>query len=163
MNNFIGIWNLFGTFSENGEFEIIEDIEKYRQIYEAWLIAEDYSNLDKLSIVNGLELTINDDGTFTESKTGNPNIDWYDEEGVLDNRVTPFNGVFKVLDNRAFLFPQEIASWAISADSDRIRYDDSDTKICDSLRIVKGNLIRTVSVITDELYTTRIILGYQKK
>jgi hypothetical protein len=162
MNNFIGNWFLAGTFSENGQFEIIEDIEEYRRNYEVWLIAEDYSNLDKLLSINGLQLTVNADGTFTESKTGNPQIDWFDADGVLDSQITPFDGRYKIFDNRAFLTVEDVSSWAISDDPDRIRLDDGDTKICDSLRIVGENLIRTVSVITDELYTTRVLFKYQK-
>jgi hypothetical protein len=162
MNEFIGTWNLVGTFAESGEFQIIEDIEEYRRIYQEWLIAEDYGNLDNLVGAEGLQLTINDDGTFSETKTGNPKIEWFDAEGVLDNRVTPFDGLYKILDNRAFLTVEGLSSWAISSKPDQIRLDDGDTKICDSLRIFGENLIRTVSVITDELYTTRVILSYQK-
>lgn len=162
MNNFIGTWLLTGTFSENGQFEILEDIEEYRRIYEAWLIAEDYTNLDKLLNVEGLQLTINENGTFTESKIGNPQIEWFDAEGILEADVTPFDGLYKIFDNRAFLTVEDLSSWATSADPDQIRLDDGDTKICDSLRIVGENLIRTVSVITDELYTTRVIFSYQK-
>ncbi len=162
MNNFIGTWLLAGAFSENGQFEIIEDIEEYRRIYEAWLIAEDYTNLDKLFNVEGLQLIINENGTFTESKIGNPQVEWFDSEGISDADVTTFDGLYKIFDNRAFLTVEGLSDWQKYTDSDQIRLDDGDTKICDSLRIVGENLIRTVSVITDELYTTRVILSYQK-
>jgi hypothetical protein len=165
MNNFVGNWFLAGTYSENGQFEIIEDDEKYRRNYESWLIAEDYSNLDKLVGVEGLHLTINEDGTFTESKIGDSQIgwiEWFDEEGVSDSNTTPFSGIYKIFDNRAFLTVEDMSSWAISNDPERIRRDDGDTKICDSLRLVEGKLIRTVSVITDELYSTRVIYSYKK-
>ena len=165
MNNFIGNWFLAGTFSENGQFEIIEDIEEYRRNYEIWLLAEDYNNLDKLLSVNGLQFAVNEDGTFTESKIGDLQIgliDWFDVDGVLDSQITPFDGIYRVFDDRAFLTVKDVSSWAISDDPDRIRLDDGDTKICDSLRIIGEDLIRTVSVITDELYTTRVLLKYQK-
>jgi hypothetical protein len=165
MNIFTGNWYLAGTFNENGQFEIIDDIEEYRRNYEVWLRAEDHSNLDKLLQVNGLQLAINEDGTFTETKIGNPDlglVEWFDAEGVADSQTTPFDGIYKIFYDRAFLTVEDVSSWAISDDPERIRLDDGDTKICDSLRIIGEDLIRTVSVITDELYTTRVFLKYRK-
>jgi hypothetical protein len=161
-NNFTGIWDLDGSFDENGEFEIIEDEEEYRRIYEQWLRDEDYENLENLNKADGLRLEINADGTFTETKTGNPQIEWFDEEGVLVSKITPFDGIYKIFDDRAFLTLPNPPYLPDTDDPERIRCDDGDTKICDSLRIIGEDLVRTVSVITDELYTTRVLLRYTK-
>ncbi len=161
-NNFTGIWNLDGFFNSCGQFEILEDIEEYRRNYEKWLRGEDYENLENLTEAEGLRLEIKADGTFTESKTGDPQIEWFDEEGVLESNITPFDGVYKIFDERAFLTLQTPSNLSDTDDPERIRYDDGDTKICDSLRVIGEDLIRTVSVITDELYTTRVLLRYLK-
>jgi hypothetical protein len=162
VNNFTGIWYLNGSFEENGKFEPVEDIEEYRRTYEHWLRGEDYANLENLTEVEGLRLEIEDAKIFSETKTGKPQIEWFDEEGVSVSNFKPFNGVYKIFDERAFLTLKEPSSLSFTLDPERIRYDDGDTKICDSLRIVNENLIRTISVITDELYTNRIILSYRK-
>lgn len=161
-NNFTGIWDLDGSLYDNGQFEIIEDIEKYRRIYEEWLRGEDYENLEKLNKTDGLRLEMKADGTFTETKTGDPQTEWFDEEGVLDAKIMPFDGIYKNFDERAFLTLQKPSNLSDTDDPERIRYDDGDTKICDSLRIVGEDLIRTFSVITDELYTTRVFMRYTK-
>ncbi len=161
-HNFIGIWQLDGSFNSFGQFEILEDIEEYRRIYEQWLRGEDYENLENLTKADGLRLEINADGTFTETKTSDPQIEWFDEEGVSESRITPFDGIYKIFDERAFLTLETPSTLSDTDDAERIRYDDGDTKICDSLRLIDEYLIRTVSVITDELYTTRVLMRYLK-
>lgn len=161
-NDFTGIWYLNGSCNSFGQFEILDDIEEYRRIYEKWLRGEDYENLGNLTKAEGLLLEINADGTFTESKTGDPQIEWFDEEGISESRITPFNGIYKIFDERAFLTLETPSTLSDTDDSERIRYDDGDTKVCDSLRVIDEDLIRTVSVITDELYTTRVLMRYLK-
>lgn len=161
-DNFTGTWDLNGSFDNHGQFEIIKDIEEYRRIYERWLRDEDYENLENLNKADGLRLEIKSDGTFTESKTGNPQLEWFDEDGVSVSKITPFDGIYKIYDDRAFLTLQTPSNLSYTNDPERIRYDDGDTKVCDSLRIVGEDLIRTVSVITDELYTIRILMRYTR-
>jgi hypothetical protein len=160
INNFIGTWILVGNFSENGSFEILDDIEEYRRLYEKWLCEKPSVNLENFVESSGLRLELNTDGTFSETKTGEPQIEWFDEEGVLNNQVSPFSGVYKIFDDRAFLTLSEPVSEPF--DFERMRYDDGDTKICDGLQIIDEYLIRTVSVITDELYKDRVFLRYKK-
>ena len=44
-----------------------------------------------------------------------------------------------------------------------LRYDDGDTKISDGLRLKEGRLLRMVNVVTDELYTDRQLVAYQRE
>ena len=162
MNNFTGIWLLNGGFSENGTFEILDDIEEYRRRYEKWLRENASVKFEDFVETSGLRLVINADGTFSESKTGAPQIEWFDAEGVSDSQITPFDGVYKFFGDRLFLTLSEPIFRSNSSDAEQIRYDDGDTKICDILRIIDDCLIRIISVITDELYTDRVFLRYKK-
>ncbi len=160
--NLIGKWNLTGTHSETGEMKIIDDEAKYRSSYFKWLQSDDLSKLSEIEETSGLQLSINEDKTFTEEKTGNPEIEWFDFEGVLDNEMTPFDGELFSLGKRSFLHLGKNKSSINQTNSPQIRYSDGDTIICDNIQIIDGDLIRIVSVLTDELYTNRTILRYEK-
>lgn len=165
-NIFTGIWILDGSFVENGSIPEVEDIKKYRQSYKDWLLSDDYEPLTSLKPASGLELTINPDGSFTERQTKSPDVAaWYDWEGIADNSVQPFDGKYVKSGARAYLKYEltDVSHWNKTAFTHKyFRFDDGDTKICDSLRIVDSSLIRTMMVLTDELWTTRLVLRYRQ-
>lgn len=165
-NDFTGTWNLDGSFIEAGQMPELKDIRKYRQSYKEWLLSDNYEPLTKLTEASGLELTVNADGSFTERQTGTPNVaGWFNAEGIVVNKAEPFDGQYFVSGERAFLKYNSTDEfyWNKSAFAHKyFRFDDADTKICDSLLIVDSELIRTMLVLTDELWTTRIVFRYRQ-
>jgi hypothetical protein len=151
-----GTWILSGTFALNSEIPIIGDEPKPNGV-EEWLEGNSLETLAQLTPADGLKLTISSDGTFTEERVGAPQITWYDSEGVLESNVNPFNGAIQEAEGKFYLIADDIEP------TGNLRYDDGDTKIADSLTVIDGDLIRTVSVVTDELYLDRILLRYKKE
>lgn len=101
-NLFTGIWYLEGYFNSSGQFEILADIEEYRRIYEKWLRDENYKNLENLTKTEGLRLEIKSDGTFTEMSEGNPQIEWFDEEGIWSAKLRRLTEFIQFLTNVLF-------------------------------------------------------------
>ena len=62
-----------------------------------------------------------------------------------------------------FILPDGVPDYASPSIENGIasRYSDGDTMVCDTLRRAGDDLIRQVSVITDELYIDRIVLIYR--
>ena len=159
----VGVWLLTAAIAIDDEVDL-EGLPAEDQIDE-WLYSAGYDLINEAELIAGLKLTIHADDTFTEEKTGLLNLPWYDREGVLDEAVTPFSGLLKTEENLMYLHPDEPTSWAIPEDTIReirVRYDDGDTIICDRIEIVNNQLIRTMSVVTDELYLDKVLLIYQK-
>ena len=151
-----GTWLLTGTFALNSEIPFIDDEPKPDGV-EEWLNGKSPEVLDQIMPADGLKLVIDSDGTFTEEKIGAPQITWYDSEGVLESNVNPFNGTIQESKGTFYLIAEDIEP------TGNLRYDDGDTKIADSLTTIGDDLVRTISVVTDELYLDRILLRYQKK
>ncbi|MBW4579077.1 MAG: hypothetical protein KME42_05810 [Tildeniella nuda ZEHNDER 1965/U140] len=159
----VGVWLLTAATAIDDEVDL-EGLPAADQIDE-WLYSTAYDLIDEAEPVSGLKLTIHADGTFTEEKTGLLNLPWYDREGVLDEAVTPFSGILKTEENLMYLHLEEPISWATPEDTIRevrVRYDDGDTIICDRIEIISNQLVRTMSVVTDELYLNKVLLIYQK-
>lgn len=157
-----GVWLLTGATAVDDEVDL-DGLPVEEQIDE-WLYGARYDLMDEAEPVEGLKLTIHPDGTFTEAKTGSLRLPWYDREGVLDEEVVPFSGMLKTEATVMYLHLEEPISWASSEDAIRavrVRYDDGDTTICDRLAIVNHQLVRTMSVVTDELYLNKLLLIYQ--
>jgi hypothetical protein len=130
-----------------------------------WLNGFDASLVATAKATSGMTLSIAADGTFTERVSGKPDVYWFDEEGVLAD-VTPFDGLIVHNVQGSYLRPLNIAKWAIPVDGRYglavLRYDDGDTKISDCVRSSDGRLIRTINVVTDELYLDRIVIVYER-
>lgn len=159
----VGVWLLTAATATNDEVDL-DGLPAEDQIDE-WLYSTGYDLIDEAEPIAGLKLTIHADSTFTEEKTGLLNLPWYDREGVLDEAVTPFSGIVKIEGNVMYLHLDEPISWASPEDAIRevrVRYDDGDTIICDRIQIVSHQLVRTMSVGTDELYLDKVLLVYQK-
>ena len=164
--NLEGEWQLISSASTRSEISFINEDEPDPNGVTNWLNGLDDSLLESAKQTSGLVLSIKPDGSFTEVVTGKPEIYWFDAEGVLVDEVTPFNGVTVSSEKCTYLKPDAIAAWAIPVDGlygeSVLRYDDSDTKIADNLRLVDGHLVRTVNVVTDELYLDRVLIKYKR-
>ena len=112
-------------------------------------------------------MPIDPDGRFAESPTPEIEGNWFDVEGVLADGSEPMSGTLTLAGDRAWLQPDGIPRWSEHALNRHgaavLRYDDGDTKISDGLRLKEGRLLRTVNVVTDELYTDRQLVAYQRE
>jgi len=158
-----GEWHLVASASTNSEIEFIGEEPDPNGITN-WLNGFDDTLVDSAKSTSGLVLTIQSDGTFTEVVSGKPEVYWFDEEGVLQTEVTPFNGVVAPSGSANYLRPVDIAKWAKPVEElyspAILRYDDGDTKISDRVHVNSGKLIRTVNTVTDELYLDRVVIVY---
>jgi hypothetical protein len=160
----IGTWLLTGSISLNSDIKFIGD-EPDPNGVENWLNGNSNNLIAQVEATEANSLTISSDGKFFEERTGEPKVYWYDREGVLSSEVIPFNGHLSFYDSKAFLLVDDLVSWAVPSDEvnkKKLRYDDGDTKIADSIEVQGSQLIRTISVVTDELYLDRAIIVYKK-
>lgn len=127
-----------------------------------WLAGEPLHVEPTLTPLTGLTLTIAEDGAFTE--TGDADVVWFDDEGVLEMNARPFDGTLVTAPGGTFLLGAEGVQAATFADATdlRLRIDDGDTGITDLVRIDGDQLFRTMSMITDEMYPARIRLAYRR-
>lgn len=161
---YTGTWLLTAAISTNGAIPIV-DGETEEGAVDAWLYGSSHDMLGQTTPAHGLTLSIAADGSFAEEKTSTPALTWFDSEGVLDARVTPFDGVIHTEGSIGYLLLREPISWATPSDplrATRVRYDDGDMIICDKLELVGEALVRTMSVVTDELYLDRTVLVYRR-
>lgn len=164
LTSLVGSWVLIGSVAINSEVTFIGEETDPNGVRD-WLNGRADELVGQVETVKGLTLTIADNGTFTEVKTANPNITWYDQEGVLESEVEPFNGTVVLKGEGAFLVAKEIPNWAqptVNDDGVALRYDDGDTMIAEWLERSDNRLVRTVNVVTDELYLDRIVMVYQQ-
>lgn len=164
IDNLVGTWILIGSISINSEIELIGGEHDPNEV-EKWLVGKSYELINQVEPTQGLTLTIASDGRFEEEKTGHPQVYWFDRESVLLSEVTPFQGYLSFHETNIYLIPADLPSWAIPVDREsgmKLRYDDGDTKISDCIERQNERLIRTVSIVTDELYLDRVIIVYQR-
>lgn len=157
----IGTWQLIATARSDSEIAFIGEEPDPAGVAD-WLNGRSAAGATVPAA--GLLLEIQPNGRFTERRTGTPAVDWFDAEGVLADKPSPFDGTVLQSGLTAYLRPDDIASWARPEDGRYapavLRYDDGDTKIADSVTRDGPNLLRTVNVVTDELYLTRVVLVY---
>lgn len=161
----IGTWSLVSASDvENGQLPVEGwqpgDVSE-------WLFNEDSNELiGKVKPQSGLKLRISTDDTFAEIKTGEPRFLCYDRDGVQEDRIIPFAGIVNYEGADGYLLLEEPSEEAISFDpvrAFRARCDDGDTVICDKVRLRDDLLVRTVSVVTDELYTERMLFIFGRE
>lgn len=167
IDSFSGRWKATATCSTHAENTLISEDEADPNGIVDWLNGFDATLVRAAKPVSGLVLTIEmARGTFTEKVRGNPAIAWYDAEGVLTEKVWPFDGTIACNTQGAYLRPQEVPWWAIPLDfryqEAILRYDDCDTRIADNLRVVDGRLVRTVNIVTDDTYLDRVVIVYER-
>lgn len=126
-----------------------------------WLAGETLGGEPPFAQLTGLTLTIDGD-TFTE--TGAAEVPWFDDEGVLEPAAVPFDGTVATSPAGTFLLTGEGRQAGAFTDADtlHLRCDDGDTAITDLVTVEEGELRRTMSVITDEMYPSRIRLTYRR-
>lgn len=160
-----GEWRLVRSASIKSEIEFVND-EPHPNGVSDWLNGFDESLVDRASPTSGLTLSISPKGSFTERLSGKPNVYWFDNEGVLQTEVAPFDGVVVGCGQEAYLRPAEIAKWATPEDGEYgralLRYDDGDTKIADRIRTMGDRLVRVVNIVTDDLYLDRVVIVYER-
>ncbi len=159
-----GVWHLSAWLSANGQVPFVGDQPAANGV-DNWLYGNSNELVAQTKPIQGLTLRINSDGSFTEERTEDLILPWFDREGVLDENVTPFSGVTKKEGEVSYLLLTSPVTWAIPTGAGRvgrIRYDDGDTIICDKLELLDRRLVRTTNVVTDELYLERVILIYER-
>jgi hypothetical protein len=114
---------------------------------------------DDAGEVRGSTLSIRADGGFSQEGRGDRPILTYDEEGVQVAGVAEFGGEVREDGGRGFLLPHATPS---GVEPVRLRWDDGDSRICDSARVIDGRLVRTICVMTDECYGDRVVLAYDR-
>ena len=165
-----GEWHLAASTSVVSELDSPADDESGADSDDVarWLNGGDGGIAAAAPETAGLLLTITHAGSFTERVTGRPGVDlWFDAGGMLTDGVSsPFDG--SVVDNGqvAWLRPRGLPPFARPVQGRYapavLRYDDGDTRIADGLRVVGADLVRTVNVVTDELYLDRVVLVYRR-
>ena len=159
MNEFDGSWELTQYCHVNDEFRLT-DGELAAGDADSWLLG--LPNADQRTVSSaGLQLAI--EGTlFTETASDFSEL-MFDREGIQVNDYSPMSGKIISIKNVGFLLPQGVPEHALPPIRNDVaaRYDDGDTVVCDTLRLSDRNLLRQVSVITDELYIDRMVLVYQ--
>src|SRR5262245_46298324 len=108
--------------------------------------ADPLTQADDDGEVRGSALSVGANGAFSQAGECNRPVLTYDQDGVQVSGVAEFNGVLREEGGRHYLLTEA----AGSAGTGRLRYDDGDTRVCDSARVIGGRLVRTVCVITDE-------------
>lgn len=159
-----GTWRAIGSASTRGEVAFIGDEPDPNGVHD-WLNGDGHMLAGEVQAVDGLVLHIDPSGGFTEQKHGNPPICWFDSEGVQTSEVEPFNGVLSIHADAAYLLSASVQNWAKAVEGRYgpavLRYDDGDTKICDRIERVGNELLRTINVVTDELYLDRVLIVYR--
>ncbi|MDY6901727.1 MAG: hypothetical protein SWZ49_27155 [Cyanobacteriota bacterium] len=164
IESLVGTWQLIGSASTKGELAFIDNKPDPNGV-KNWLKGEAGEIINQINSTSGLTLTINQNGTFTEEKEGNPEVNWFSSEGVLESKVVSFNGKVKFQADVAYLYPNEIPDWAKPRGRKYgivLRYNDGDTIISDNISLIDEKLVRTVNVVTDGMYFDRVVIVYEK-
>jgi hypothetical protein len=163
MKSTVGTWQLcFWSALWGHELPIVENaVERF--LYQE--ISVQFDEASTAGDASGSLLTIHENGRFCQHGQGSSPVLTYDTDGVQVAGVAEFDGQIHDEGERSFLISDKVPTWAIPKDlaaQMRIRYDDGDTKVCDSAKFLDGQLVRQISVVTDELYGDRIVLVYNR-
>ncbi|WP_149181007.1 hypothetical protein [Streptomyces sp. TRM49041] len=175
MHEFTGRWELDGTVSTGSPVKhqfadgeepaaVVGDLRMpLREFNRRWLAGQVFEEVPPLRPASGLSLTVAPDLTFAE--TGGAPVDWFTDDGVRESKAVPFGGRIVTTAVGSFLLLREPVSYAApyrDTDVIRPRLDDGDTTITDIVAVEGDRLRRTVSVITDGMYTDRIRYEYRR-
>lgn len=162
ISDFTGTWELSNYRRDESVAELGDEGPDYTAIGN-WINGDSVTLLDDTSEAKGLKLVINSDGSFEETNTQTPDIEWFNNEGVLDSQVSTFSGAITLGRSKASLLAKDTPSWA-EPDEDqydaKCRFDDGDMLICDHIQLIDGNLIRTMNSVSDEEHLYRSSLIY---
>ena len=159
MSDLSGNWHLVGYNHVNDELPLFDGEPRVEDI-RSWLIGSVDTQPD-VAAVSGLKIEI-DHSSFSEIVI-EFSLLMFDVEGVQVNDYQPMTGRLHVVEQVGFILPDDVPDYASPFIDNGLasRYSDGDTIVCDTLRRTGDNLIRQVSVITDELYLDRIVLTYR--
>lgn len=170
------IWHLAGSLHREGETIEERDPDRREPMLAAWLAGDDRHGSADAARASGLELVIGADGRFTERRTGDARIRWYDEGGVETiAEAVPFDGYAVERGGHRYLRPAldpQAMSVRLKRDErfpgialriDDGDTDDGDTLVADRIDRDGDRLLRTMSVVTDEAYLSRLTLVYQRQ
>src|ERR1043165_1972162 len=104
MQSLVGTWLLTAALSIDGEIPFQSERPDAAGL-DAWVYGNNHERLAQAIPAEGLNLNIARDGTFTERRYGQPQIAWFDAEGVLDTEVTTFDGVVRADGHAGYLLP----------------------------------------------------------
>ena len=120
-----------------------------------------------LRAASGLSLTIGPRGRFSQTDTDAFDGYVYDGEGVETTRGGSFAGSLQPVGTRAYLLADGVPRNAAPAgrwlETLLLRYDDGDTIVCDWVEPRGEELLRVISVVTDQLYPSRATLRYRRE
>ena len=161
ITHFVGSWQLVGSTHINSQVKFYGNTPDPIGVSN-WINGDSNELADEVSPTEGLVLTITENAKFSEDKTGNPKTIWYDLEGVQSD-VEPFSGWVSLLRSKIYLMADGVPDWGNTPDAKKLRYNDGDTKIADTVEVdrKKQRLIRCMNIVTDDLYLDRIILVYK--
>ena len=164
MQSLVGTWLLNAALTIDGDAPF-QGARPDAAGLDVWLYGNSHELLAQAAPADGLNLNIARDGTFNERRHGQPQVPWFDAEGVLDTEVTTFDGVVRADGHAGYLLLTTPPRGAVPQDrlrKTRVRYDDGDTIICDKIEPLESRLIRTISVVSDALFFERIVLIYRR-
>ena len=152
LNAASGTWEL-DAFHGDGAGEIAAD----ERLARAWTRspAED---LPPLSPAAGLTLHISDDGHLDEEAAdgADDEVDIFSADGVLGTTADVFPGRVLCEGGRLFVISEDEEPCGVR------RLSDGDTEILDELRPAGDQLLRIVSVVTDDSVLHRMVYRYAR-
>ena len=162
MSIYSGSWTLVSAVTLNTKIPFVEP-DAAAEI--ATLTVSAHGLLPESTAAHGLTMHITADHAFRQQVNGQPKIEWFDVEGVLDKSVTPFDGSgFSVSANeRLYLIADERPEWATPKDESKLnlfRCDTGDTLICDFVESATDKLARTINVLTDGKRLSKTLLMF---
>jgi hypothetical protein len=164
IENFVGTWKLSAYSRDESVAELGDDGPDYEAIAN-WVNDCSPKTIKEMKDVTGLVLTITKEGLFSELLNGNPDVEWFDKNGILCANVQTFDGVVDSSKSKTSLIADGVSSWDLPDDDlyeAKCRYDDGDTLICDYIQKVDGYIVRTVNVVSDEEHLYRNTFIYSR-
>ncbi|MGI5132532.1 hypothetical protein ACQEVB_37420 [Pseudonocardia sp. CA-107938] len=174
MDNPVGRWALTAVSQDEPRLRVDWDVEfpdgqpgiarfgevtlPLDELLHRWLAGAEFRPVPVPAPASGLVLRIAEDTAFTES--GSADVPWFDVDGVLEASAVPFAGT---VTRAGYLVADGVEPRPVDGRPEVLcRVDDGDTRITDAVLADADSLVRTVSVVTDELYPSRIRYRYER-
>lgn len=158
----VGAWRLVARAEVKAELRP-DGSEGYFRT-DRWLQGDGPNPTNAVEPAGGLTLFISPEGKVTEEAGPEAVFEWFDVDGVLEAKAVPYDGTLLAHDDT----PQAVAIRFVLKTEDsppgHSRYDDGDTVITDFFSLSGAHqLLRTVSVSTDECYGDRHLYLYERQ
>jgi hypothetical protein len=167
----VGRWNVVGFASIEGEVDFFEDEQEVENpdpyAIDRWLNGDTRDLAAEAQAAAGLQLQIKSDGSYHEHSSGTTNLLCYDAEGVQTQDPGPSSGQLVSNGTHLYLRSNGTPPWSVPREGAHgpalLRLDDGGLKIADRIELMGDTLIRSLSIVTDELYLERIALVYRRE